>query len=82
MVLHDRYIVGQVLGFGGFGITYKAWDKNLNTVVAIKEYYYTGVVTRQPGTQDVTIYAQNRRAEFQHFLNRFLDEAPVYGEVQ
>lgn len=75
MVLHDRYIVGQVLGFGGFGITYKAWDKNLNTVVAIKEYYYTGVVTRQPGTQDVTIYAQNRRAEFQHFLNRFLDEA-------
>lgn len=75
MVLNDRYIVGEVLGFGGFGITYKAWDKNLNTVVAIKEYYYTGVVSRQPGTQAVMIYAQNRRKEFQHFLNRFLDEA-------
>ena len=75
MVLNDRYVVGEVLGFGGFGITYKAWDKSLNTVVAIKEYYYTGVVSRQPGTQPVLVYAQNRRAEFQHFLTRFLDEA-------
>ncbi len=75
MVLHNRYIVGKALGFGGFGITYKAWDTNLNTVVAIKEYYYTGAVSRQPGTQEVVLYAQNRRAEFQHFLNRFLDEA-------
>jgi serine/threonine protein kinase len=75
MVLNDRYLVGEVLGFGGFGITYKAWDKNLNTMVAIKEYYYTGVVTRTPGTQMVVLYAQNRKAEFEHFLERFLDEA-------
>ena len=75
MVLNDRYIVGEVQGFGGFGITYKAWDKNLSTVVAIKEYYYTNIATRHPGTQTVLIYAQNRRSEFQHFLNRFLDEA-------
>lgn len=75
MVINDRYIVGEVLGFGGFGTTYKAWDKSLNTVVAVKEYYYTGIVTRQPGTQNVMIYAQNRREEFHHFLKRFLDEA-------
>jgi len=75
MILNNRYMVGEVLGFGGFGITYKAWDKNLDTIVAIKEYYYTGIANRVPGTYTVMIYAQNRRDEFQHFLKRFLDEA-------
>jgi len=75
MVLQGRYIVGQALGFGGFGITYKAWDKNLETVVAVKEYYYTSIATRQPGTQTVMVYARNRQPEYLHFLNRFLDEA-------
>ena len=75
MLLNNRYIVGAALGFGGFGITYKAWDKNLGTLVAIKEYYFASIANRKPGTQTVLIYAQNRRNEFQHFLKRFLDEA-------
>ncbi|MCL2662969.1 MAG: serine/threonine-protein kinase [Oscillospiraceae bacterium] len=75
MELENRYIIGKALGFGGFGITYKAWDKNLNIVVAVKEYYYTGIAIRVPGTQEVKIYAHNRREEYKHFLMRFLDEA-------
>ncbi len=75
MMLNNRYIVGEARGFGGFGITYKAWDINTDTVVAIKEYFFTGVVTRDPGTQLVKIYAQRRKEEFKHFLDRFLDEA-------
>jgi len=75
MVLNDRYVVGEVKGFGGFGITYKAFDKTLETVVAIKEHYYSGIVTRKPGTQDVAVYAQNRVEEYQLFLNRFINEA-------
>ena len=49
-VLKGRYVVGQVLGFGGFGIIYKAWDRDLETVVAIKEYYPSGLVNRIPGS--------------------------------
>ena len=36
-VLNSRYIVGRVLGQGGFGITYLAFDTQLQAKVAVKE---------------------------------------------
>jgi serine/threonine protein kinase len=74
-VLNERYIIGQVLGFGGFGITYKAYDRKLKSVVAIKEYYPSGIVNRVPGTKHVILITQNRVREYDHGLTRFLDEA-------
>lgn len=73
--LRDRYIIGMVLGFGGFGITYKAWDKRLETIVAIKEYYPSGIVNRTPGTKELVIYAKKRQNEFYFGKERFLEEA-------
>jgi len=34
---HDRYRIEKLFGQGGMGAVYKAWDKNLNNYVAIKE---------------------------------------------
>jgi len=73
--LKNRYIIGQVLGFGGFGITYKAWDKQFDTVVAIKEYYPSGLVNRIPGNKEVILFEGNRFKEYNMGLTRFLDEA-------
>ncbi len=36
-VLNDRYVVGRVLGQGGFGITYAAFDPQLQAKVAVDE---------------------------------------------
>lgn len=37
--LEDRFLIGEVLGQGGFGITYSAWDEKNNRRVALKELY-------------------------------------------
>lgn len=74
-VIADRYIVGGMLGLGGFGITYKAWDKKLDTVLAVKEYYPSGLVNRHPGSTNIMLVATKREREFIYGKTRFLDEA-------
>ena len=72
-ILHDRYIIGTVIGAGGFGVTYKAWDQTFDIVVAIKEHFPAGLVQRTPRTKQVIVI--DKKQEYLSGLNRFMEEA-------
>ena len=74
-VLNSKYIIESVIGQGGFGITYKAWNSLLNTWVAIKEYYPSNLATRIPGYTSVYLHTETNQYAYQHGLSRFLNEA-------
>jgi serine/threonine protein kinase len=75
-ILNGKYLLGKVLGEGGFGITYIGWDLNLDIKVAIKEYYPTGFVTRENTTTNtVQPYTGSQGDFFAKGRERFVDEA-------
>ena len=76
-ILQGRYLIGRICGFGGFGVTYKAFDKQLESVVAIKEYFPNGLVNRVPGETKVIPFSGKRYNEFLIGKQRFLEEARI-----
>lgn len=74
-ILENRYIIGEALGYGGFGITYKAYDTVLSIVVAIKEFYPAGLVSRGEGNAKVSIFSGDKAEEYKKLMSRFIDEA-------
>lgn len=75
-ILKNRYLLGRVLGQGGFGITYAALDLQTNQRRAIKEYMPTEYALREPGR--MTIHARpdaRSRRVFQHGKEKYIQEA-------
>jgi hypothetical protein len=73
-VLRQHYVLGRVLGHGGFGIAYLAWDPDLQMKVAVKEYLPGDVATR--GSDGVTVrpYSGESQELFEYGLTKFLEE--------
>ncbi len=75
-VLSKKYLVGAVIGEGGFGITYIGRDLNLDIKVAIKEYYPFGTVNRNSTSSTyVSANLGDAEAEFEKGKKSFLSEA-------
>lgn len=75
-VLNNKYLVGNCLGEGGFGITYIGRDLTLDIKVAVKEYFPNGYVNRNnAATQLVTATSEQQRQIFEQGKDRFLMEA-------
>jgi serine/threonine protein kinase len=72
-VLSGKYVVGKILGHGGFGITYIGIDLNLNYRVAIKEFIPRIYASRSHGSA-LTIFSQSK-VKFEQGMEKFLDEA-------
>ncbi len=73
-VLIEKYLLGRVLGQGGFGITYLAWDLLLNRKLAIKEYFPREICSR--GRDDLTIQPLSQRSQkdYEYGLAKFVEE--------
>ena len=75
-MLDNRYFIGTVIGVGGFGIIYKAWDNKLNTTVAVKECFPNGLVTRSSGQIRVEVVNNSaKEKQYKEKIRRFLVEA-------
>ena len=70
------YVIKDVLGTGGFGITYLATDVNLGKPVAIKEYLPSDIAVRAQNSH-VLPKTSADRDEFEWGLDRFLEEARI-----
>jgi EAL domain-containing protein (putative c-di-GMP-specific phosphodiesterase class I)/serine/threonine protein kinase len=76
------YEIRDILGQGGFGVTYAGLDTNLNQEVAFKEYFPLGCARRLP---DGTVRPHsNFEAEdtFSWGLERFIDEARTLAQFR
>ena len=70
----EEYEVVRLLGAGGFGITYLAFDHQLDGPVAIKEYFPAEVAVRADGWR-VVAASPGASLIFAWGLDRFLREA-------
>ena len=82
-ILAGKYLVGRVLGQGGFGITYIGWDIALERKVAIKEYYPNGLVGRsqENGTQILWYTGSQAEKARKEGMDAFLREARKMTKV-
>ncbi len=71
-----RYVIGQELGQGGFGITYRGLDVKRHRKVAIKEYYLSSFVGRSVDRKTVVLNAQDHKDLFDYGLKTFLTDIP------
>ena len=75
------YEIRDILGQGGFGITYLAQDINLNHEVAIKEYLPVDLAIRtKSGT--VSPVSDEHHERYYWGLERFIDEARTLGQFK
>ncbi|MBI6550357.1 serine/threonine protein kinase [Xenorhabdus lircayensis] len=70
----NEFEIEKVIGKGGFGIVYRAWDHRLKRTIAIKEYMPSSLVTRSQNLE-LKLHRGNLQKRFQTGLTSFMREA-------
>ncbi len=74
-----EFEITSVLGEGGFGIVYLAWDHTLDRRVALKEYMPSALAARGTNSQ-VLVKSERHRDTFNAGLRSFVNEAKLLAQ--
>ncbi len=77
----QNYRIEDLLGRGGFGITYRAIDLNLEKTVAIKEYFPKDIAFRHID-HTVQLIAESCNKDYYNGLKRFIHEARTISRFE
>ena len=80
-VLDDRYVIGRVIGIGGFGITYIVYDTEKEITAAVKEYYPKGVAIRGENSYSIEPLTSMQREEYLSGMEKFRNEANILSAL-
>ena len=80
-ILNNRYEILSLIGTGGFSIIYKAYDRELNSIVAIKEYFPNNIAERIPYHKEVLTRNHESAVRFRQGLQSFREEARRMAEL-
>jgi hypothetical protein len=81
-LLQGRYLLGRVLGQGGFGITYLAWDLDKGGKLAIKEYFPLAISTRAEDRISVSAISAKSRPDLEYGLKKFAEEGQALAKFK
>jgi len=82
ILLNQRYFVGKVLGEGGFGVTYKAYDLEEGVICAVKEYAPNGLCRRSSDKKSLEVASAESEPAYMAGLRRFQDEARILSRLE
>ena len=77
-VLHNRYRIVKLLGQGGFGAVYRAWDINLNKPCALKENHHLTPEGQRQFFQEASILSNLRHPSLPRVTDFFDDGGRQY----
>ena len=80
-----EYVIEEVLGQGGFGITYLGTDTSLLCPVAIKEYFPSGIAGRdvtEKKDYSLHVYGKEAKEEYEKGMRAFIAEARLLARFK